>query len=1049
MAGATDDRDRAAFPRTVAVVVLLAILGSSLIAAHGLYQDRNRERQSLEHSTGILARAIALTISHRFDHYIASLAAVAGASRDPARDLVGIVGTGMAAVTHADPAVVQTFLLDDRGNMRVGNPGSAVDAAALRSHFSGVTPPPEPPGSPPDRIEMEQAQFGAGAIVVTRRLDAQSANPGGTVGLVLDVSVLKAEILDLLPPGNNVIALFRDDGMMLMRLPDPMKVAGESFRDYPLFRTHLQASGAGTFVAPAQSDGHARLVSYTRVDGLPLVLAVAASGAIDAWPEWRAVLHELAEFSLVIAGLLGATIVLVRRTRQVIDSHLAGNEDNARLAVDLERSAAVIDALPAHISVLDRAGNIIAINQRWRKFAIANDYHGSSVGLNVNYIDICEGAEGPCAEEAAVVATGLRDLLGGRRDRFEIEYPCHSPDQKRWFRLVASRLDRNGQVDGAVVMHVDMTDRTIAENALHGETSRLRRLTSALPGVTFQVSRDRDGAYVWSHLDAKSATYFGRTFQADTPLKDLFREMVEAAHREHVTGAFASHLDRLGDLDMRIRIRSGAGKSRWMRLLAHAADGGASEGRVVSDGIFLDIDDHVELESRLSHLESHDRTTGLRSRDALVSLVRNAWSQKQSPKAYRTAFLVDIDDFSDINRVYGRALSDNVLKEVGLRLSSGLAQDDLIGRIGGDLFGVLPARHLDPEECRDFARTLGALFHDPVRVPGETISLTVNIGIAQAAPDEVDPEELLSHAEGALRSAKAAGNDNISFESDRYGIDTVSRVTVRNNLSGALDRGELALHLQPKLGLPDGQVTGAEALLRWEHPVFGLQSPAKFVPIAEQSGLIIPIGKWVIEETCRHIRRARDLGHTDLRISCNLSAVQARRTDIAATIERALSATGIPPESLEIELTEALAFDVSLLPGLKRIRDIGVSISIDDFGTGFSSLGYLKKFPMDTLKIDQSFVRGLPGDGGDRLVVEAIMSLARGLGLNVIAEGVDSHEQITYLDGLGCQAIQGYFVSPPLEAEDFLWFVDKGYRKARKRTRAALGKVDFEDGEED
>jgi diguanylate cyclase (GGDEF)-like protein len=437
------------------------------------------------------------------------------------------------------------------------------------------------------------------------------------------------------------------------------------------------------------------------------------------------------------------------------------------------------------------------------------------------------------------------------------------------------------------------------------------------------------------------------------------------------------------------------------------------------------IDDFNQLivwrkvtEHQMEHLAHHDALTGLPNR----LLVQDRFDQARA-NADRAAFTVallflDLDSFKTINDSLGHTVGDALLKHIATRLAECVRDTDTISRQGGDEFLiVLPTIQGTDDTALVLAKLLERL-SAPIVVDGHELSSSVSIGVAIYPDDGPDFDTLLKKADMAMYRAKDAGRNTYRYFDAQMNVEAVEHLALRNDLRRALERDEFVLHYQPQLDLATGRVVGVEALIRWNHPDRGLVAPGHFIPVAEESGLIIPISEWVIGEACRQAVLWRKAGLQELLMAVNLSAVQFRRGDVERTVVDALEASGLNPQHLELELTESTLIheSESVLATVQRLKQRGVKFSIDDFGTGYSSLSYLKRFAIDKLKIDQSFIRDLAVDPDDAAIVRAIIQMAHSLGLKTIAEGVETAEMLAPLRIFGCDEVQGYYFARPMPA---------------------------------
>jgi diguanylate cyclase (GGDEF)-like protein len=436
-------------------------------------------------------------------------------------------------------------------------------------------------------------------------------------------------------------------------------------------------------------------------------------------------------------------------------------------------------------------------------------------------------------------------------------------------------------------------------------------------------------------------------------------------------------------------------------------------------------------EEKYRTLAHRDPLTGLPNRVLFVELLTHAILHAEHARGEFALLFVDLDDFKTVNESLGHRAGDQLLIEVGRRLQGLLPESDAVARIGGDEFNII----LDPAEGMPFdlmaQRMIDALA-EPYDIEGKNVYVGASIGIALYPADGANAAALQSNADAALHQAKLAGRGTLCFFSPEMGERARRRLTLEAELRAALERGELVLYYQPQIDLISGEIVGLEALVRWRHPQRGLLQPADFIPLAEESGLVVRVGDWVLGEACRQIRRWSEAGLTPGQTSVNVSAVQLNRGHLVESVKEALRETGIRPEQLELEVTESFMMVDREQSGksLAELGLLGVRLSIDDFGTGYSSLSHLRQLDVHKLKVDISFVRGITTDSGNASIVRAIIALGHGIGLEVVAEGVEDLGQARYLRSMHCDAIQGYLISQPLPAEEMTDFL-ASYRPPR------------------
>ncbi|MBE0619736.1 MAG: EAL domain-containing protein [Burkholderiales bacterium] len=429
-----------------------------------------------------------------------------------------------------------------------------------------------------------------------------------------------------------------------------------------------------------------------------------------------------------------------------------------------------------------------------------------------------------------------------------------------------------------------------------------------------------------------------------------------------------------------------------------------------------------QAEERVHHLAHYDELTGLPNRSMFNQRLNHALVHARRSDKSLAILFIDLDRFKNINDTLGHEAGDRVLEEVAQRLQDCLREGDTIGRLGGDEFVVLIDELPEPMHVAAVAQKILAAVVKPFIVGAQEFNITASIGISTYPEDSEDMQGLLKNADISMYRAKEQGKNNYQFYSALMNIHTVERLALESGLRRALERDEFRLHYQPKVDIASGRITGMEALLRWQQQPEVLLEPAQFIGLAEETGLIVPIGAWVLKTACARSRSWREQGLPPLRMAVNLSARQFAHQDLLQDVARTLKETGLDPAGLEFEITESMVMHdperaVKLLGGLK---DMGVHLSIDDFGMGYSSLSYLKRFPLDSLKIDSSFIRDIPGDADDAAITRAIIAMARSLRLKVIAEGVETEAQLAFLREHGCDEMQGYYCSGPLPEDAFL-----------------------------
>ena len=535
------------------------------------------------------------------------------------------------------------------------------------------------------------------------------------------------------------------------------------------------------------------------------------------------------------------------------------------------------------------------------------------------------------------------------------------------------------------------------------------------------ISTDLSGRVSYLNAVAENMTGWSRHEATRHPIEDVL-QIIDATTRDAVQNPATSAIleNKILGLTLNcILVRRDGVESDIEISAAPIHD---SKGRVTGTVmVFRDVSEARTLSRRMSFLAQHDSLTQLPNRMVLNDRLTQAIAMAHRQAKKLAVLFLDVDRFKNINDSLGHAIGDRLLQSVSERLLACVRRSDTVSRQGGDEFVILlseVARAPDAAICAD--KILQAL-SAPHDIDQHHLHITVSIGIATYPDDGTETETLMKNADFAMYDAKENGRNNYKFFRPEMNARAVERQTLENALRQAIERQEFVLHYQPLMNLGSGTIIGAEALVRWRHPQRGLVPPAQFIPVAEETGLIVPIGRWALREACRQARAWEDSGMPPTRISVNVSAVELRSEDFVACVRAVLAETGLNPHYLEFELTETFLLQdwKSTAAVLHALRDMGVQLALDDFGTGYSSLSHLKRFPIDTLKIDQSFVRNLTLDDGDASIVSAVISMGKSLHKRVVAEGVETREQLTFLQQQSCPEGQGFYFSKPMVAGAF------------------------------
>ena len=552
----------------------------------------------------------------------------------------------------------------------------------------------------------------------------------------------------------------------------------------------------------------------------------------------------------------------------------------------------------------------------------------------------------------------------------------------------------------------------------------------------------KSGRMRWSEETYRIFGVDSKTFTPDLP---SYLDRVHPQDREIIARATGEVVRREGPYGFDVRIVMPDGSQRFVHEQAEAIfDEDGTPLRLA--GTTQDITERKQIEDQIRFLAYYDGLTRLPNRVLFVERLNQALSAAQRQGRILAMLFLDLDRFKRINDTLGHTVGDRLLQAVSERLKKclrstdtiargdPLASSDTVARLGGDEFITITDIARGEDAAKIAQRVLEAL-NEPFKLEAQEIFVTGSIGISLFPHDGKDVETLLKNADSAMYHAKDAGRGTYQFYNTSMNAAAYQRLAMENSLRRALERQEFLLHFQPQIDVATGGIIGAEALVRWRHPELGMVSPGTFIPLAEETGLIMPIGEWVLRAACAQGKAWRDEGLGEMIIAVNLSGRQFRQQPLVHTVDDILKSTGFDPRCLELEITESVLVQSveDTISALKRLKDMGLRVSVDDFGTGYSSLTYLKRFPIDTLKIDQSFTRDIATDPGDAAITAAIIAMAAGLRMAVIAEGVETGEQRDCLRQRGCRLMQGYLFSRPVPADQFRILLQKQTAAERPR----------------
>ena len=604
---------------------------------------------------------------------------------------------------------------------------------------------------------------------------------------------------------------------------------------------------------------------------------------------------------------------------------------------------------------------------------------------------------------------------------------------------IASLAVKQGAQDYLLKSHLDsywlpralryVIGRKAAEEALFAERERAQVTLNSIGDAV--LSTDIEGNVTYLNLVAEKMTGWSREEASGRPLAEVL-QIVDGETREPARNSMKLAVRQsktVGLISDRILIRRDGSESAIEDSAAPIHDRG---GRVIGTVIvFRDVSQARAMVHKMSHLAQHDFLTGLPNRMLLNDRLTQAIALARRHGTQLAVLFLDLDRFKHINDSLGHAIGDQLLQSVTERLAACVRSSDTVSRQGGDEFVILLSKIEHAKDAAYSAEKMIAALTAHHNIAQHDLHVTVSIGIGIYPNDGQDAETLIKSADTAMYYAKENGRNNYQFFTQDMNVRAVERQSIEAGLRRAVGRQEFVLHYQPKVNLETGAITGVEALIRWLHPVRGLILPEQFVPIAEDCGLIVPIGRWVLREACRQIRAWLDAGLQPMCVAVNISATEFRAKDFLESVRAILEDTQVEPRYLELELTESVLMQDAEPTNfvLQALRAMGVQLAVDDFGTGYSSLSYLRQFPIDALKVDQSFVHDITSDPEDATIVSAVIGMGKSLRQRVIAEGVETREQLAFLQAQGCDEGQGYYFSRPLVAGEFARLLGNGISK--------------------
>lgn len=745
-------------------------------------------------------------------------------------------------------------------------------------------------------------------------------------------------------------------------------------------------------------EGKGVLSAYRNSSLFPLTVIIHADRdfALAKWRSsaWQTLALVLPLLLILIATALWLHLLLRRRRDEQAASH-----EHER-----QRMSAVLDSLPASIMMLDHHGRIALTNAGWNRDMNETCPEMPKDRLGMHFSDLLNHLNQHGWHEQHSLSINIADLLSGKQRRLDQEVLFTHGDTPRWFRLLGEHLD-GGEWPGAIIMRVDITQQKKDTEQLR-LASRIFESTSEGLLIT-----DADTNIIWVNQSFEKITGYRQEEVLGRDPGLLNSGLQEDNFYALMYASLATTGNWQGEIIN--RRKDGTVYPEWLTI-STLVDAANQITHYVA--IFSDITERKASEERIRYLSEHDFLTKLPNRMLLEDRLRQTIIQAQRQPQQFAVLFIDLDRFKSINDSYGHPVGDRLLQTVAERLKSAVRSSDTICRQGGDEFLILLHHIHDADDAARIADTIILSVGDPYTVDGHLLNTSPSIGIALYPDDGVDAETLIKNADTAMYVSKENGRNNYHFFRPEMNERTQARLSIEDGLRRALANHELELYYQPQVAVSSGRVVGIEALLRWNDPEHGIRMPATFIPIAEETGLIVAIGTWVLRQACRQARHWREAGLYQLPVSINVAALQFAAPDFCQIVQMTLAAENLGPDAIELEVTESMLLDTtgehSVTIG--QLKKIGLKLAIDDFGTGYSSLSYLHTLPVDKLKIDRSFISQLNTHADNAKITEAIIHLAHSLGLNVLAEGVETLEQLDLLNALGCDGYQGFFYSKPV-----------------------------------
>ncbi|MBR0812312.1 EAL domain-containing protein [Bradyrhizobium diazoefficiens] len=852
-----------------------------------------------------------------------------------------------------------------------------------------------PTGEPVILESVRSFIIGKWTTVVARRLTGPDGTFLGAMVRRIDPASYQHYFASVALAEGTAISLFDREGKMLARYPHLEEMIGRSFKDAPLMQKVLANGGQHTLRVRSPVDGEERLGSATTLTHFPLVIVATniTSAALADWRQQTGFMVATAGFSAVVIALILYLII-----RQI---NRQNREAQERIEAERRRLDTALNNMSQGLILYDAAGYIVTCNRRYAEmFGLSHDVikPGCHIREAMYHRKERRAFDGDveefCADVMRIVAEGT------------VSTRVHQLADGRAFQVINTPLAQGGWV--ATIE--DITERRSLEQERDRNHTFLREIIDHIPSrITVKDARTR--RYLLANhvaeeqLGVTPETIVGKTafdlYPTDeagiiTRDDDRLLQSPDGLFLDEHSWNTPS-IGRRYITSRRIGIRDKSGEPRYII------------------NVVEDVTERRRADEKIAHMAHYDALTDLPNRTLFREQIERQLARAADGCQFALLY-IDVDEFKGINDSLGHHVGDELLKAIAGRLRGCLTEGDLIARLGGDEFAVIQTGIQSSADVVAFVTRIYQAIRQPYHCFGHQLSTDASIGIALAPQDGSDLDQLIKNADLAMYGAKAEGRRTHRFFEPAMDASAKARLSMEQDLRQALVDGGFEIHYQPLVDLRSGEVSGCEALLRWRHPERGMVSPAEFIPVAEDTGLINELGDWVLRMACNEA--ATWPAH--VRVAVNVSPVQLKCDTLALRIAGALAASGLDPRRLELEITEAVLIrdDEAALSILHQLRSIGVRIALDDFGTGYSSLSYLKRFPFDKIKIDRCFVADIAEESGAPVIVQAVVNIAAASNMTTVAEGVETEAQRDLLRTLGCTQMQGYLFSPPKPASE-------------------------------